>query len=94
MTFLKLFTGVKMNVEFDKLKARVAAAAAVITSQRAEIADLNAKLAAVTPPVPAEVTDADYAALSKTLDDVLPSPAAAPADSTLAVEGPAHPAFQ
>jgi hypothetical protein len=73
MTFLKLFTGAKMsNVEFDKLKNKVAVAAATIAHQNTVIADLNAKLAAVPAPVPApvEVTDADYIALGKTLDDV------------------------
>jgi|WetSurMetagenome_2_1015567.scaffolds.fasta_scaffold00674_13 hypothetical protein len=94
MSFLKLFTGVKMSLEFDKLRIRVATAAAVISNQIAEIADLKAKLAASVP-APAEVTEADYAALSKALDDVLPVPATAevPVDSTLAVDGLSHPAL-
>jgi hypothetical protein len=117
MTFLKLFTGVTMSQEFEKLKNKVAVAAATISHQNTVIADLTAKLAAVPAPAPVvEVTDADYAALGKVLDDVFaatPSlapiadvvagtdtPASTPTtgepvsvDSTLAVDGLAHPAF-
>jgi hypothetical protein len=88
MSFLKLFTGVKMSsVEFDKLKNKVAVAAATIAHQNTVIADLNARLAAATAPVvtPVEVSDADYAALGKVLEDVFANtPLLAPIADTIA----------
>lgn len=105
MSFLKLFTGVKMpSLEFERLKNKVAVAAATIAHQNAVIADLEAKLAASAPaptPVP-DVTDADYVALGKVLDDVFAvTPALAPVANEIAPAEPtilpqadlAHPAL-
>lgn len=77
--FLKLFTGAKMSsLEFEKLKNKINVAKATIvhqtleiTKKDAKIADLQAEIKGLRLAEPAvSVGDADYAELSKGLDEV------------------------
>lgn len=75
--FLKLFTGVKMSsIEFEKLKNKIEVAKATIVHQNALIAEKNGQLDQLQAEVnglraasPA-AGEADYAELSKGLDEV------------------------
>lgn len=88
MKFLSLYGARMPNIEFDKLKAKIEVAKTLIVHQAEEIAALKAAQTPVAP-VP-DVTDADYVALTKGLDDVLSAVVpAASADSP--VGAPVHP---
>lgn len=88
-----------MSVEFEALKTKFVKFAGEVTTvladKDAKIADLTAKLAAVSTPVAVQdPAPADVLALSAQVDAASAALPVVSTPSTLAVDGLAHPALQ